>query len=162
MIVNMLVSLDNLSPDSDAEKTLVAAAQISLVNKQGAGAAERAWIKSAFGGKWPEEAAAGWNWFAVDAKGRPVGFATYEQRDIRWWWLEHWRDQPDVGFFGPTGVSWRMRRKGLGCVLTRRALASLKSLGYRRAIIPAVGPVRFYERCCGAAVVERLKMKSRA
>jgi len=143
----------------DDETKVLARSKVSLINKQSANDAELAWIKAAFGGKWPEEAAAGWNWFALDPKGRPVGFATYEQRAINFWWLENWRDQPDVGLFGPTGVSWRMRRKGLGCILTRRALASLRVMGYQRALIPAVGPVKFYERCCGARVVERLKKR---
>jgi hypothetical protein len=36
-------------------------------------------------------------------------------------------------------------------------LTSLQQLGFKRAVIPAVGPVKFYERWCGARVVERLK-----
>jgi predicted N-acetyltransferase YhbS len=55
------------------------------------------------------------------------------------------------------GVDRVLRGRKIGKILARRALGSMKSMGLARAIIAAVGPVAFYERCCGAVIVERLE-----
>jgi len=155
MVTNMIVNLSGVSFKTEDESQVLAKLGVTLKNQRGADPAERDWIERTFDGKWPEEAVAGWNWFALNGAGEPVGFATYEQREHAWWWLNNWLDKPDVGIFGPTGVERRLRGRNLGCVLTRRALVSLQELGYARAIIAAVGPVKFYQRCCGASVAER-------
>ena len=153
----MLVDLTGQSFDTADEAIVLAAAGVSLLNRQGASDDDIDWIHRTFrGGKWHEEAAAGWNWFARGPLG-PVGFAAYAQHSISFWWLAKWWDQSDVGIFGPMGVDQKMRGLRLGKVLARRALRSLQAMGYARAVIPAVGPVEFYERCCGARVVERLE-----
>jgi GNAT superfamily N-acetyltransferase len=154
VIVNMLVDLAR--SDFQYEPELPQAlAGVVLEKRGGVTDAERAFIETTFGGTWSAEAGAGWNWFARRA-GVPVGFCTFEQRAHRFWWLTNWFERTDVGIFGPMGVNKSARGIGLGGALARRALCSLRSLGFAYAIIPAVGPVEFYERCCGARVVERL------
>jgi GNAT superfamily N-acetyltransferase len=155
-IINMLVELDNFTADASALESAAADAQLTLVADRGGPPDVLSWIDATFGGSWSQEAQAGWNWFARDAQGNCRGFATYEQRTLRYWWLAAWVEKADVGFFGPMGIDPLLRGKGVGSVLTQRALLSLKQLGFRQALIPAVGPVGFYERCCGARVVQRL------
>ena len=156
MIVNMLVDL-SASFVTEDEVRVLNFAGLSLEHRRGATERDLGWIQSTFGGEWHNESAAGWNWFARDANDGPVGFCTYGQRSYRWWWIEHWIDQPGVGIFGPMGVERSLRGKHIGRILARRALESLKSVGLTRAVIAAVGPVGFYEHCCGAIVVERLE-----
>jgi hypothetical protein len=158
VIVNMIVDLVGGSFETPDESTILAAAGVNLVNREGGSADDIDWIRRTFHGKWHEEAAAGSNWFARGALS-PVGFAAYGQRSIRFWWLDQWWDRADVGIFGPMGVDRKLRGLHLGVVLARRALASLQSMGFRQAVIPAVGPIDFYERHCGARVVERLSGK---
>jgi|SRR5450755_1880847 GNAT superfamily N-acetyltransferase len=156
MIVNMLVDLTAAIFTTEDETAVTVAANVVLEHRRGVADADVAWIRSSFGGSWPDEAAAGWNWLARRADGTLAGFCTYEQREYRWWWLEAWLAQADVGIFGPMGIDPASRGKRIGCVLARRALASMKARGLERAVIPAVGPVAFYERCCGATVTQRL------
>ena len=151
----MLVDLAESSFDTPDEATILASAGVDLIQRQSTSDDDRKWIRRTFLGRWHEEAAAGWNWFLRSTKGT-VGFATYGQHDIRFWWLDAWWDRPDVGIFGPMGVDKRMRGMHLGVVLARRALGSLKEMGFAHAVIPAVGPIEFYEKYCGARVVERL------
>ncbi len=150
MLVDL--ALTEFKDEADPPK---AHAGFALEKRHGISANERTFIDSTFGGSWAAEAGAGWNWFAM-ADGAPVGFCTFEQRFHRWWWLTTWLARSDVGVFGPLGVHQSVRGIGLGSVLARRTLCSLRSLGFAYAIIPAVGPVEFYERYCGARVVERL------
>jgi predicted N-acetyltransferase YhbS len=58
------------------------------------------------------------------------------------------------GFFGPTGVSEAARGMGLGKVLLYRSLAAMREMGYAYAVIGGVGPREFYEKACGATVIE--------
>ncbi len=152
----MVVDLDGQSFVLPDEEELLSKTNITLAHRQGGSPADLQWIKKTFSGIWADEAAHGWNWFARDAAQTPVGFAAYEQREFRWWWLEAWVGQSDVGIFGPMGVARSLRGKHIGKVLLLRALRSLQERGFRRAVIPAVGPVKFYERWCGARIVERL------
>jgi len=156
----MLVDLTAQSFDTPDEATMLAAAGADLINREGASPDDREWIRRTFHGRWHEEAAASWNWFARASSGT-VGFAAYGQHAIRFWWLDAWWDRSDVGIFGPMGVDKRLRGLHLGVILARRALGSLKAMGYAQAVIPAVGPVEFYERHCGARVVERLSRRGR-
>jgi acetyltransferase (GNAT) family protein len=158
MVTNMIVELDAVSLETADDEASLTSAGITLVNGHGAGPTEQDWIRKNFTTTWAKEAAVASNWFARDAGGRLVGFASYEQRHYRWWWLRNWLRQPDVGIFGPVGVAESMRGKHVGCVLTRRALSSIKALGFKRAVIPRVGPVEFYERCCGARIADRVRL----
>ncbi|HKW45659.1 MAG TPA: GNAT family N-acetyltransferase [Candidatus Eremiobacteraceae bacterium] len=155
MIVNMRVDL-SASFATDGEAALLIAAGLSLEHRHGVAERDSAWIRSTFGGEWHSESESGWNWLARKADGELGGFCTYGQSGRRWWWLARWQDAPGVGIFGPMGVDKAVRGKQIGRVLARRALASMKSLGLTTAIIGAVGPVDFYEHCCGAVVIERL------
>jgi len=156
-IINMLVELDIFAVDEGSHEKILAHTALVLAHERGARVEDAQWIAATFGGAWPQEAQAGWNWYARDANGNTRGFATYEQRALQYWWLDGWLDKTDVGIFGPMGVDPALRGLGIGTLLTQRALLSLKQLGFARALIPAVGPVEFYERCCGARVVQRLE-----
>jgi len=158
MIVNMIIDLTAMSFETPDESTVLSGAGVDLVGREGGGPDDIDWIRRTFRGKWHEEAAAGSNWFARGALG-PVGFATYGQHSYRFWWLDKWWDREDVGIFGPMGVDRKMRGQHLGVVLARRALGSLKAMGFAHALIPAVGPIEFYEKYCGARVVERLERR---
>jgi GNAT superfamily N-acetyltransferase len=156
MIVNMLVEL-SASFSTENEAALLTAAGVLLEHRHGATERDVAWIRDSFGGEWHSESASGWNWFARKPDGDLGGFCTYGQSSHRWWWIAHWVDRPDIGIFGPMGVDPALRGKQIGRILARRALGSMKSQGLARAIISAAGPTAFYERCCGAVVVERLE-----
>lgn len=74
----------------------------------------------------------------AEIDGEIVAFAAYEITN--------------PGYFGPTGTREDMRRKGIGSELLRRSLWDLKKLGYKRAIIPWVGPICYYWRVVGAKI----------
>jgi hypothetical protein len=158
VIVNLVVDLAGQSFENADEAAILARSGSHLINRRGLAADDVAWIRRHFGGRWHEEAQASWNWIARNAVGT-VGFASYGQRSFRWWWLEHWWDRPDVGIFGPTGVRKESRGLHLGVILARRALGSLKAMGFAEAVIPAAGPLEFYERHCGARVAERFERR---
>ena len=157
IIVNMICDLAALPFSSEAHERALRASGVTLRGPDHASDRERDWIAANFGGNWPAEASAGQNWFSYDSGGALSGFATFEQRVHRYWWLEGWLEQADVGIFGPMGVAPYQRGRQVGTVLAQQALLSLKELGFRRALIPAVGPVEFYQRCCGATVIQRLE-----
>jgi hypothetical protein len=158
MVTNMVVDLTDASFVKAEDGDNLASLGLTLTNRRGTTDEERAWIARTFTPTWAKEAAAGWNWFAQDSAGAIAGFASYEQRRYRWWWLRGWLKQPDVGVFGPMGVALEWRGKRVGCALARRALESLRELGFARAVIPRVGPIAFYEGCCNARVAERIKI----
>jgi len=153
----MVVELADSPLDTAEDEAVLKRSGITLVNKRGADEEEQAWIRRNFTPTWAKEASYAWNWFARDSGG-VVGFASYEQRHYRWWWLRAWLRQTDVGIFGPVGVNPALRGRHIGCVLTRRALASIKQLGYKRAVIPRVGPREFYQRCCAAQVADQVRL----
>lgn len=70
--------------------------------------------------------------------GKTVAFSGYQgnNRALNW--------------FGPMGTCTSLRGKGIGGILLRLCLRDLARQGWRTAIIPWVGPVRFYARYCGA------------
>ena len=57
-------------------------------------------------------------------------------------------------FFGPTGVAESARGKGIGKALLLKCLHALKEMGYAYAIIGGAGPTGFYQKTCGAVVIE--------
>ena len=78
---------------------------------------------------------------AIDDKtGKMLGFACY--------------DATAKGFFGPTGVVEESRGSGIGSALLMACLNAMREEGYGYAIIGAVGPSAFYEKICGATVIE--------
>lgn len=121
-----------------------------------------AWIDDVFGGSWSSEAFAGSN-IAAWRNGDPVGFATVDALGLTFSWLETLAREPGVGLFGPLGVAPGERGRGLGTILLRRALDSLRQRGYARALIPAVGDaalLQFYVDAVGARVAERFERAS--
>jgi N-acetylglutamate synthase-like GNAT family acetyltransferase len=58
------------------------------------------------------------------------------------------------GFFGPTGVAEEARGLGLGKGLLFKCLESMRENGHAYAFIGGVGPREFYEKACGATVIE--------
>ena len=57
-----------------------------------------------------------------------------------------------TGWFGPMGVDPERQTKGVGTALLRLCLRDLAEQGRDRAIIPWVGPVRFYAKRCAARI----------
>ena len=57
-------------------------------------------------------------------------------------------------YLGPMGVEESLRGKGVGKALLLASLFSLREMGYAYAIIGGVGPVEFYQKACGAVVIE--------
>lgn len=78
--------------------------------------------------------------FVAVQDGEIVGFAVYESTRR--------------GFFGPTGVREDLRGKGAGAALLFRCLEGLRDLGYAYGIVGGVGPAAFYEKVCGAKIIE--------
>lgn len=67
-----------------------------------------------------------------------------------------------VGWFGPMGTSPSMQGKGIGKGLLLAVLLDMESRGYGKAIIPWVGPVRFYHKAVGASISQtfiRMELK---
>lgn len=116
-----------------------------------------AWIDDQFGGSWSSEAFCGRS-VIVKRNGNYAGFASYDPRGLRFAWLRGLGAQDGVGIFGPFGVAAADRASGLGPPLLIAALASLRRLGYARALIPAVGNeklIAYYQQHSGARIAER-------
>ena len=73
-------------------------------------------------------------------KGRIVGFSAFDTNN------------PGVGWFGPMGVNSGLRGKGIGRALLLETLNFMKEVGYKKVIIPWVGPVAFYYKTVGATI----------
>jgi hypothetical protein len=58
------------------------------------------------------------------------------------------------GYFGPTGMREDLRGHGAGALLLLRCLEGMRDLGYAYAIIGGVGPAAFYQKICGATVID--------
>lgn len=67
-----------------------------------------------------------------------VGFSGYEGNNR------------GTGWFGPMGVDPVTRGKSIGALLLLLCLRDMALIGHRKAIIPWVGPVRFYDKICNA------------
>jgi len=101
----------------------------------------RNFINGEFGGGWASEATASFYrspvscFAAVNDKKEVVGFACY--------------DATALGFFGPTGVRHDLRGKGVGALLLRHCMRSMKEIGYVYAIIGSASNV-FYKKVVNA------------
>jgi len=69
-----------------------------------------------------------------------IAFSAYESNNL------------GTGWFGPMGTSPEARGKGVGGTLLRRCLNDLKRLGFKKSIIPWVGPIPFYMHYVGSKV----------
>jgi GNAT superfamily N-acetyltransferase len=77
--------------------------------------------------------------FIAVEKGQLAGFACH--------------DATCRNFFGPTGVSYSYRGRGIGRALLLACLHAMAGEGYAYAIIGGVGPVEFYAKTVGAVVI---------
>jgi GNAT superfamily N-acetyltransferase len=105
-------------------------------------------IKDQFSEGWADEVLCAFSTkpitcFVAQEGDRMVGFAAYECTRR--------------GFFGPMGVDEGWRKRGIGAVLTLACLHAMWEMGYGYAIIGAAGPTGFYEKCCGAEIIEDSK-----
>jgi hypothetical protein len=143
---DMLVKLYDL-PDTTAYDTRVAAAGITVRRMEAWDRfAVRRFIDQHFGENWGAEADFAFTGghpitgFAAVKDGEIAGFAVYECSRR--------------GYFGPTGVREDLRGGGAGAALLFRCLESMRDMGYAYAIIGWVGPASFYEKVCGATIIE--------
>jgi len=109
----------------------------------------RSFVQENFGEGWADETSVGFAnkpcsiYIAIDIsqeKAGIVGFAAYECTSRN--------------FFGPEGVAESHRRRGIGKALLIACLHGLREMGYAYGIIGGVGPHEFYEKACGAALIE--------
>lgn len=105
----------------------------------------REWITEHFNSGWADEAtkailASPSGCLLAVRDGKILGFACY--------------DATAKGFFGPTGVDENERGKGIGQALLMHTLHQMSAAGYAYAVIGGAGPTGFYERCCGATMIE--------
>ena len=102
-------------------------------------------IKTHFGEGWAYECQRAFNntpvscYIAVRDK-NVIGFACY--------------DCTALDYFGPVGVLESERGNNIGKVLTLCCLNAMREKGYGYAIIGWVGPDKFYEKVCGAKIIE--------
>ncbi len=78
--------------------------------------------------------------FIAEKDGELIGYACYEATN---------RD-----FLGPTKVREDYQGKGIGAALLLRCLHDMRIIGYAYAIIGGIGPAQFYEKVCGAKIIE--------
>lgn len=69
-----------------------------------------------------------------------LGFSAYDTNNL------------NTGWFGPMGTAPEARGLGIGGVLLLRCLQDQKGQGHAQAIIPWVGPIRFYAHYAGAEI----------
>jgi GNAT superfamily N-acetyltransferase len=99
-----------------------------------------------WGATWADETAVAFSrqpvsCFIAIADGEVAGFCCYEVTRRN--------------YLGPMGVEEKLRGKGVGKALLLASLLSMRDgLGYAYAIIGGVGPVEFYQKACGAVVIE--------
>ncbi len=103
------------------------------------------WVSKTFGRGWADECEAAFcrlpiACFAAVAESRPVGFCVY--------------DATARGMAGPIGVAGEWRGRGLGRALLLAALFDMRAGGYAYAVIGWVDKMEFFQRTCGATVIE--------
>ncbi len=141
---DMLVNLYQLPESMDFLQDLPEGVKIKRAMAPDTGRI-MAWIEETFSVGWAHECQkALFNspqscFLAVKDK-EIVGFACY--------------DATALGYFGPLGVAPDRRKGGIGRALTLRCLHAMREKGYGYAIIGWVGPAAFYEKICGARIIE--------
>lgn len=103
------------------------------------------WVKDNFNLYWASECEVAFtnlpvSCFIAVGGNEILGFACYESTC--------------KNFFGPIGVIEGWQGKGIGSVLLLSSLNALKEMGYAYAIIGGAGPVEYYEKICGAVVIQ--------
>ncbi|MEM7576016.1 MAG: GNAT family N-acetyltransferase [Planctomycetota bacterium] len=142
---DLLVKLYDLPDDTQAQRR-VAEAGVTLRRAMPYDRHHvEAFIAKHFSQGWTSEALSVWSRQPIPCvlalrEERLVGFANY--------------DTTMRGFFGPTGVAESQRGRGIGEALLHASLRGLRELGYGYAIIGSAGPVAWYEKTIGAAVID--------
>lgn len=103
------------------------------------------WVRQAFSPGWASECEVAFtnkpvSCYIAVKDGKVIGFACY--------------DATYKDFFGPTGVSNDMRKKGIGKVLLLSCLDQMRSDGYAYAIIGSASQKEFYQKAANAIVIE--------
>jgi ribosomal protein S18 acetylase RimI-like enzyme len=57
-----------------------------------------------------------------------------------------------TGWFGPMGTGKSFQGLGIGGILLKKCLLAMKEMGFKKAIIPWVGPIPFYMHYAGSKV----------
>ena len=143
--MDMLVKLYDL-PESRTLRERLAKAGISV---RRALAPEKhkvtAWIRDKFSEGWVSETEVAFSrqpvsCFIAVKDGRITGFACH--------------DATCRNFFGPTGVTPKARKSGIGTALLLACLEDMKQQGFGYAIIGGVGPADYYAKAVGAVLIE--------
>ena len=143
--MDMLVKLYDL-PESRSLRERLAKAGISV---RRALAPEKhkvtAWIRDNFSEGWVSETEVAFSrqpvsCFIAVKDGRITGFACH--------------DATCRNFFGPTGVTPKARKSGIGTALLLACLEDMKQQGFGYAIIGGVGPADYYAKAVGAVLIE--------
>jgi phosphoribosylglycinamide formyltransferase-1 len=155
---NLIVDLDERfdARAMPAHRRALDAAGFDVRLSESADERTLAWMDLVFGGTWSSEAYAASN-VLLTRDDAPVGFATFDPRERTFAWLRALGAQPGVGVFGPFGVDPSVRGHQLGPALLALALGELRSRGYARALIAAVGEeglLDYYARTVGARIAE--------
>jgi len=105
------------------------------------------WVSRSFGEGWASEILPGLSrtpptvMLAVESGAMsPAGFCAW--------------DCTALGFLGPVGVLESSRGDGIGGALVLSVLHEMARQGYGYAVIGGVGPVRFFQKVCGAVEIQ--------
>jgi phosphoribosylglycinamide formyltransferase 1 len=159
LAVNLLAPLGDRYRPQALPAALHTAEHLGYRLVRSAGTDERlcAWIDWTFAPSWwSSDVRGGSAWYAEAPDGAIAGFAGFGTSDRSYHWLAAYRKRPDVGIFGPYGVTPAHRGTGLGEVLLVAALCDLAER-YRWALIPAVAGERLiasYEERADAHVTD--------
>jgi hypothetical protein len=103
------------------------------------------WVRRNFGEGWASETEIAFtrqpiSCFIAVKEGTIVGFACH--------------DATCRNFFGPTGVEFQTRNKGVGTGLLLACLEAMRAQGFGYAIIGGVGPTSYYSKAVGAVPID--------
>ena len=161
--VNLLVELDERFSVHATQNALarVRESGYNIVDAPKVGERYLSWIDLVFNGSWSSETAAGSAIILTsDGDDKPVGFAAYGARGLRFYWLRKWEQRTDVGIFGPIGLMQTHQREKLQPDLIALALGKMREQGYRHALIGAVTEPVFdlFVNATGGKIVEQVSM----
>ena len=77
-------------------------------------------------------------------KNNPVSLHIAEKDDKIIAFSAYETNNKSTGWFGPMGTNKAARGLGIGGVLLKRCMADMKKQGFKKSIIPWVGPIPFY------------------
>lgn len=139
--MNLLVDLDERFPPDTIEAVTRELVAAGYALNETARPQERylSWIDLAFGGTWSSEVARSAAIVATkNGEPMPAAVAAYGAKGLRFYWLRGSAQRPQTGILGPIGVVPAHRGSILHDRLLRLALAKMRQMGFRNAVIPAV------------------------